>query len=56
MCVRACVCVCVCVRARVCVCACMFMWFMTTQIFIMTWYDNIITRKNEVRSHENAYK
>ncbi len=34
-------CVCVCVRACVCVCVCvcvgMFMWFMRTQICIMTW-------------------
>ncbi len=36
-----CVCVCVCVYVCVCVCVCvcvgMFMWFMRTQICIMTW-------------------
>ncbi len=38
-----CVCVCVCVREResecvcVCVCVCGFMWFMRTQICIITW-------------------
>ncbi len=47
VCVRACVCVCacacvsvfvcVCVSVCVCVCVCMFMWFMRTQICIMTW-------------------
>ncbi len=41
VCVRMCVCVHVCVRVCVCVCVCvcvgMFMWFMGTQIFIMTW-------------------
>ncbi len=30
------VCVCVCVCVRVSVCVCMFMWFMSTQICIMT--------------------
>ncbi len=32
-----CVCVCVCVCVSVCVCVGMFMWFMRTQICIMTW-------------------
>ncbi len=37
--VRKFICVCVCVRAcvRACVCVGMFMWFMRTQICIMTW-------------------
>ncbi len=38
---RVCVCVCVCVRVceseGVRECVCMFMWFMRTQICIMTW-------------------
>ncbi len=45
MCVCVCVCVCVCMCVSVCVCVCececvcvgMFMWFMRTQICIMTW-------------------
>ncbi len=34
---NSCVCMCVRVCACVCMCVCMFMWFMRTQICIMTW-------------------
>ncbi len=37
VCVRVSVCVCVSVCAWVCVCVCGFMWFMRTQICIITW-------------------
>ncbi len=42
MCVCVCVCVCVrvnvcvCVCACACVCVCVFMWFMRTQMYVMT--------------------
>ncbi len=65
--VHVCVCVCVCVCVGVCVCVCvcvgMFMWFMRTQICIMTWvwhryykekviYEDIFS----VPIIQNAYK
>ncbi len=43
-------CVCVCVY-MLCVCVCMFMWFMRTQMCIMTWIWQVLQGEGELGGH-----